>query len=69
MKKHPEIGRKVNWAGQLCEITDATKHQVRLKFANAAGAAEFWLDRTAKLYWADDRTDSAPVVSTTQAAR
>ena len=64
MKKHPDIGRKVNWAGQLCEITDATKHQVRLKFTNAAGAAEFWLDRTAKLYWADDFTPgTAPTLT------
>ena len=64
MKKHPDIGRKVNWAGQLCEIADATKHQVRLKFSNAAGAAEFWLDRTGMLYWADDRTPgTAPTLT------
>jgi len=64
MKEHPDIGRKINWAGQLCEVTDATKHQVRLKLANATGTVEFWLDRTAQLYWADQSTPgTAPTLT------
>ena len=55
MKKHPDIGDKVNWAGQSCEIEDATNTKSGSDL-QCRGRCRIWPDRTGMLYWADDRT-------------
>lgn len=56
-----EYGKLVNWAGQLCEVIDATEHELKLRFTNATGTGELWLSRSANLHKSDSISQSEGV--------